>query len=126
MVFMEMAVPQSQMLWLVNFFFSLSCYFHQISESERHNQDLSRKVFFPSPPSISRDGDGKIWIYSFLSSIGLEGDMKCANVYFCCLGFTHGYLESLQNKKVGFDENECLIFIKLAVGLTFVAVSENV
>ena len=33
--------------------------------------------------------------YSFLSSIGLEGDMKCANVYFCCLGFTHGYLESL-------------------------------
>ena len=37
----------------------------------------------------------------------------------------HRYLESLQNKKVGFEENECLIFIKLAVGSTFVAVSEN-
>ena len=61
--------------------------------------------------------------YSFLSSIGLEGDMKCANVYFCFLGFIPGYLESLENKKISFEENECLIFIKLAVGLTFVAVS---
>ena len=46
--------------------------------------------------------------------------MKCANVYFCCLGFIRGYLKSSENKKkVGFKENECLIFIKLAVGLTF-------
>ena len=30
-----------------------------------------------------------------------------------------------KTKKVGFEENECLIFIKLAVGLTFIAVSEN-
>ena len=37
--------------------------------------------------------------YSFLSSIGLEGDMKCANVYFCCLGFIRGYLKSSETKK---------------------------
>ena len=63
-----------------NFSLSLSCYFHQISESERHNQDLSRKVFFPSPPSISRDGDGKIWIFFSFTKLHQLDEREMWNV----------------------------------------------
>lgn len=65
--------------------------------------------------------------YSFLSSIGLEGDMKCANVYFCCLGFIYTWIFGEFRKQKKLDSKKMSVWFpsNWQWDWHFVAVSEN-